>query len=141
MSNDRFARLAEELAAGDPEVPVRLESIRGPVERLRQAAAHAVDAFVARAQELGASHLAHVDVSEVLPDEKHVDCLSFRVRRGRFELLCIAVAGASPKIRTVGPFRRGKTEGPCADYDLAAPQIEGELADRIEELLREAAGA
>lgn len=141
MTDERFSELADELAARDPDAPARLEAARAPIERLRERADRAVQAFVARAEQLGASHLTHVEVSEVLPDEKYVDCWSYRIRRGRHELLCIAVAGASPKIRIVGPFRRGKTEGPCADHEIGAPQTEADLLDRIEELLREAVGA
>ena len=141
MDAGRFRKLAEELASRDPGLPARLREVREAARDLRELAFQAVEAFRERAAELGAPYLGNVEVSAVEPDEKHVDCVQFRVSRGRTELLCIAIASAGGKVRLVGPFKRGKTEGPCADAPLRGPEVEHALEDRVERLLREAAGA
>ena len=141
MDAPRFRKLAEELAARDPGLAARLREVREAARTLRELAFQAVEAFRERAAELGAPYLGNVEVSGVEPDEKHVDCVQFRVSRGRTELLCIAIAAGEGKVRLVGPFKRGKSEGPCADAPLSGPEAERALEDRIERLLREAAGA
>jgi hypothetical protein len=117
MDTGRFRKLAEELAARDPGLSARLRDVRQAARELRDLAFEAVEAFRERTAELGAPYLGHLEVSAVEPDEKHVDCVQFRISRGRTELLVIAIAEAR-KIRLVGPFKRGKAEGPCADAPL-----------------------
>jgi hypothetical protein len=141
MDAQRFRKLAEELAAREPDLPQRLGRAREAAAQLRAAAAGAVEAFRARAAELGAPHLGNIAVSPLEPDEKHVDALQFRISRGQLELLCVAIARGEGKMRVVGPFKRGKQEGPCAEADLAGPEIESLLEERLAALVREAAGA
>ena len=141
MDAQRFRKLADELAERDPDLPTRLRQTREAARSLRDAAFAAVEAFRLRAAERGASYLANFEVSEVEPDEKHVDAVQFRITRGRFEVICVAIARGAGKMRVVGPFKRGKEEGPCADAPLRGDEVEKALADRIEQLLREAAGA
>jgi hypothetical protein len=141
MDPQRFRSLAEELAAREPDLPARLVRARSAASALRESAAQAVEAFRSRAAELGAPHLGHIAVSPLEPDEKHVDALQFRISRGRLELLCVAVARGEGKMRVVGPFKRGKQEGPCAEAPLAGPEIESLLSERLAALVREASGA
>jgi hypothetical protein len=136
----RFKRLADELASRDPGLTARLRDVRDAARELREQAFEAVEAFRERAAEIGAPYLGNLEVSPVEPDEKHVDCVQFRVARGRIELLCIAIAEGTGKMRLVGPFKRGKEEGPCADAPLRGPEVVKALEDRIEQLVREAAG-
>jgi hypothetical protein len=141
MEAKRWRELADELAGRDPGLGARLRDAREAARALRDAAAGALDAFRSRASELGAQHLANVAVSEVEPDEKHVDCVQFRVARGRLELLCVAIAQGEGKVRLVGPFKRGKAEGPCSDHALRGVEVESALLASLERLVREAAGA
>jgi hypothetical protein len=141
MDLDRFRELADELAARDPKLVQRLRDVREVARGLREGAYGAIEAFRERAAEIGAPYLCNLEVSEVEPDEKHVDCVQFKISRGRLELLCIAIARDGGKLRLVGPFKRGKVEGPCAEAPLRAPEVEEMLADRIAALMREAAGA
>jgi hypothetical protein len=136
----RFRKLADELAGRDPALTLRLRDVRDAARELRELAFEAVEAFRERAAEIGAPYLGHLEVSPVEPDEKHVDCVQFRVTRGRLELLCIAIAQDPGKVRLVGPFKRGKEEGPCEDAPLRGPAVVKALEDRIEQLVREAAG-
>ena len=142
MRSERFEALAAELAAEQPELAKWIDAVRGPTESLRDRTAAAVEAFVARARELGAAQLTDVRVSAVEPDLKHVDCLQFSVERGRHVLLCVAIANSEGgKVRLVGPFRRGKVEGPCSDHSLSGAELDGALETRLLDLLREASAA
>ena len=141
MDLHRFRKLADELANRDPGLTVRLRDVRDAARDLRELAFEAVEAFRERAAEIGAPYLGNLEVSPMEPDEKHVDCVQFRVTRGRTELLCIAIAQEPGKVRLVGPFKRGKQEGPCADAPLRGPEVVKALEERIEQLVREAAGA
>ena len=140
MDTQRFRSLADELAARDSGLAGRLRDVRDAARVLRELAFEAVEAFRERAAEIGAPYLGHLEVSPVEPDEKHVSCVQFRVSRGRLELLCIAIADGAGKVRLVGPFKRGKEEGPCAEAPLRGAEVEKALEDRIEQLVREAAG-
>lgn len=140
MDAQRFHKLAEELAARDPQLSARLRETREAARALRELAYAAVEAFRQRATELGAHYLGNIEVSSVEPDEKHIDAVQFKVARGRLELLCVAIARDPGKTRVVGPFRRGQKEGPCAESGLRGPEIERLLEERIAALVREAAG-
>jgi hypothetical protein len=140
MDTQRFRKLADELAARDPGLAGRLRDVRDAARILRELAFEAVESFRERAAEIGAPYLGNLEVSPVEPDEKHIDCVQFSVSRGRLELLCIAIADGSGKVRLVGPFKRGKQEGPCADAPLRGAEVEKALEDRIEKLMREAVG-
>ena len=140
MDTLRFRKLADELGSRDPGLSLRLRDVREAARELRELAFEAVETFRERAAEIGAPYLGNLEVSPVEPDEKHVDCVRFRVTRGRIELLCIAIAQGHGKVRLVGPFKRGKEEGPCADAPLRGPEVVKALEDRIEQLVREAAG-
>jgi hypothetical protein len=138
MDDQRFRKLAEELAARDPGLSQRLRQARDAARALRELAFGAVEAFRQRASEIGAPYLGNLEVSAVEPDEKHVDAVQFRISRGRWELLCVAIARADGKLRVVGPFKRGKEEGPCAEAPLSGPEVEKLLEERLYALVREA---
>ena len=140
MDAQRFRKLADELAERDPALAARLRGAREAARLLRDAAFEAVEAFRQRAAELGAGYLGNIEVSGVEPDEKHVDAVQFRITRGRLEVICVAVARGEGKMRVVGPFKRGKEEGPCAEAPLRGAEIETLLEERLAALVREATG-
>ena len=74
------------------------------------------------------------------PDEKHVDAVQFRIARGRHEVICVAIARGEGRMRVVGPFKRGKEEGPCAEAPLRGAEVETLLEERLAALVREATG-
>ena len=92
MDRERFRKLAEDLAQRDSGLAERIRAVQDAARLLRDQAFQVVEAFRERARELGAPYLGNLEVSAVEPDEKHVDGVQFRVSRGRFELLCIAIA-------------------------------------------------
>jgi hypothetical protein len=139
MDTGKFEALAEDLARQQGDLPRWLASTRAAAEALRAQAQACIEAFRARARALGAAQLGSVEVSRVGPDEKHVDCLQFSVERGRNVLLCVAIASPEGgKVRLVGPFKRGKPEGPCGDFPLSGPEVESGLEQRMLDLLRQA---
>jgi len=140
MDAQRFRKLAEELAERDPSLAARLRHVRDAARVLRDSAFEAVEAFRQRASEIGAPYLGNIEVSPVEPDEKHQDAVQFRISRGRLEVICVAIARGEGKMRVVGPFKRGKEEGPCAEAALRGAEVETLLEERIAALVREAAG-
>ncbi len=93
-----------------------------------------VEAFKRAAHDSDAAYLANLEVGSVEPDEKHIDCIQFRVARGRCEIVCVGKAKGS--VTLVGPFRRGKPEKPCADYPLRGPEVEQALEDLLVRLIQ-----
>jgi hypothetical protein len=140
MDDQRFRKLADELAERDPGLAVRLRHARDAARVLRDSAFSAVEAFRQRASEIGAPYLGNIEVSIVEPDEKHIDAVQFRITRGRFEVICVAIARGEGKMRVVGPFKRGKEEGPCAEVPLRGSEVENLLEERLAALVREATG-
>jgi len=139
MDTGTFEALAEDLARQHGDLPRWRASARAAAEELRGRAQVCVEAFVRRAQALGAEQLVSVSVSEVGPDQKHVDCVQFSVERGRSILLCVAIGNAEGgKMRLVGPFKHGKVEGPCSDFPLRGAELEQGLEQRMLDLLRQA---
>lgn len=139
MAGKRFEELAAALAARDRALPKQLSETRPAFEGLRQRALAGVDAFVRAARANDAEHLTHICVDEVEIDDKHVDCLQFRVRRGDWQVVCVSRT-AKGVVTLVGPFRRGKPERPCVDHPLVGEDAGAALDDLLLELLREAAG-
>jgi hypothetical protein len=139
MDTARFEALAEDLARQHGDLPRWLADARGAAEELRSQAQACIESFVSRARALGAEQLVDVTVSPVRPDQKHVDCVQFSVERGRSVLLCVAIGNAEGgKMRLVGPFKQGKTEGPCGDYPLRGAELERGFEVRLLDLLRQA---
>ena len=75
-------------------------------------------------------------MSSALWPEKHVDCLQFRVQRGRWELVCVAKPRGA--VTLVGPFKRFGSERPCEDQPLPSEAAEQALQARLLELIRQA---
>jgi hypothetical protein len=139
MPGKRFEELAAALAARDRALPQRLAEMRPAFDALHERALAGVGAFVQSARANGAEHLTHVCVDPVETDDKPVDCLQFRVRRGAWEIVCVSRT-AKGTVTLVGPFRRGKPERPCQDHALGGEDAGPALDDLLLELLREAAG-
>jgi hypothetical protein len=114
-----------------------LDAARACAESLRAQIAAALERFHRAAAEAGAPHL-RVDLSEIRPDDKHLRAVEFELSRGRHK--AIVTAKSRGEVTLVGPFRSGKTEGPCLTFPLDAGE---ELADALgaflERFLEEAA--
>ncbi|RIL02546.1 MAG: hypothetical protein DCC71_16390 [Proteobacteria bacterium] len=114
-----------------------LAEARKRCESLHALVGELLGSFHAASAAAGAPHL-RVEVLPVRLDDKHVRAVEFEVRRGRFA--GIVTVKSRGDVTFVGPFRSGKTEGPCRTFPWdAEPDIRRALGDFLEQFLEEAA--
>ncbi len=71
-------------------------------------------------------------------DDKHLRAVEFELSRGRYR--AIVTAKSRGDVTFVGPFRAGKTEGPCKSFPIdAREEVSGALVSFLESFLAEAA--
>lgn len=126
---EKLAALGSELGAREADHAQSLEQARQTVQDLHEAVVDAVEGFHDSASAAGAPHL-RIEVTEPALDQKHVRAMEFEVRRGR--TVGILTVKARGELTLVGPFRRGKTEGPCRSIALGE---DGELATALVDFL------
>ena len=133
----RLSALGRELGEREAEHEPELERARKCVEALRAEVAAALDGFHRAATAAGAPHL-HVELSPVRIDDKHLRSVEFELTRGRYR--AIVTAKSRGDVTFVGPFRSGKTEGPCKSFPIdARDEVSAALATFLESFLEEAA--
>lgn len=133
----RLAAAGGLLGARESTHRAGLEEARKRCEALRALVADAIDAFHTAASEAGAPHL-RIEVTALRLDEKHVRAVEFEVRRGRHA--GVVTVKSRGDVTLVGPFRRGKTEGPCRTFPWDAhDEICPALGDFLLRFLEEAA--
>jgi hypothetical protein len=131
---DRFERLGHALRDREAPHAESLAAARVCAEQLRAAVARAVEDFEAAA---GLPQLA-VTVGPVRADDKHLRAVEFDIVRGRHR--AIVTAKSRGEVTLVGPFHRGKTEGPCRSFPFeAGPELREALAEFLERFLDAAA--
>ena len=134
---DRFERLGRVLGEREAAHAADLDRARECAEALRTAVSGALADFDRAARAAGTEHL-EFDLSEVRIDDKHVRAVEFEIRRGRHR--AIVVAKSRGEVTLVGPFRQGKTEGPCRSFPFdAQTEIRAALGDFLECFFEEAA--
>ncbi len=129
MFEERMETLGRRI--GNREKPHR-ESMNGletRVSALRAEVARGVDAFNAAVAEEGAPHLT-IEVSSVRLDDKRIRAYEFEICRGRHR--GVVVGKARGELVLVGPFRQGKSEGPCRSFPF---DKEDEFAEALGEFL------
>ena len=133
----RLSTLGRELGEREVEHGAGLERARKCVEELREEVSAALDGFHRAAAEGGAPHL-QIEISAVRTDDKHLRSVEFELSRGRYR--AIVTAKSRGDVTFVGPFRSGKTEGPCKSFPIdARDEVSGALASFLESFLEEAA--
>ena len=139
-SGDLAARL-EELgrSLGEREA-AHLDSLdraRACAQSVREEVGKALERFHAAAARAGAPHL-RVELGAIRTDEKHLRAVEFDLTRGRYR--AIVTAKSRGEVTLVGPFRVGKTEGPCLTFPFeAGDELREALADFLSRFLEEAA--
>ncbi|MEM7410093.1 MAG: hypothetical protein AAF430_07670 [Myxococcota bacterium] len=114
-----------------------LGAARACAERLRGEVEAALASFHAAAAAAGAPHL-RVELSPVRTDDKHLRSVEFDLTRGRYR--AIITAKSRGDVTFVGPFRSGKTEGPCKSFPFdTGDELQANLARFLESFLEEAA--
>jgi hypothetical protein len=133
----RLTTLGRALGEREAEHAAGLERARKCVDELRAEVAAALDAFHRAAAAAGAPQL-QIELSPVRIDDKHVRSVEFELSRGRYR--AIVTAKSRGDVTFVGPFRSGKTEGPCKSFPIdAREEVSGALASFLESFLEEAA--
>lgn len=121
---ERLEELGRELGEREAAHGEGIGQARARAEELRTRVADAVTRFHAAARKAGAPHL-ELRVSPVRVDDKHVRSCEFELGRGRHR--AIVTVKSRGEVTLVGPFRAGKTEGPCRSFPLA-PSVEFDAA-------------
>lgn len=134
--NDRVETLARDL--------VRRESAHAEeIEKARQVAAELhgrVSSAVARFNEIVGAAIPYfeVSVSPFRVDDKHLHAVEFDLERGRHR--GVVTVKSKGEVTLVGPFRSGKTEGPCRSFAFEArADLDDALGEFLERFLEEAA--
>jgi hypothetical protein len=135
--SDRLGALGAHLGAREAEHQDALREARACAAGLRRMVAEGLEAFHAAAARSGAGHL-RIELGPIQLDEKHARAIQFDLRRGRHA--GIVTVKSRGEVTLVGPFRTGKTEGPCRSFPFGAREELGEaLAEFLERFLEEAA--
>ena len=114
-----------------------LDRARACAQSVREDVAAALERFHVAAARAGAPHL-HVELSELRPDDKHLRAVEFELTRGRHR--AIVTARSRGEVTLVGPFRAGKTEGPCRTFPFdAGDELHEALANFLASFVEEAA--
>jgi hypothetical protein len=133
----RLAALGHELGRREAEHGEGIERARKCIESLRDEVAAALEGFHRAAAAAGAPHL-RVELSPVRVDDKHLRSVEFELVRGRYR--AIVTAKSRGDVTFVGPFKSGKTEGPCKSFPIEArDEVRGALGSFLESFLEEAA--
>ena len=134
---ERLAELGRTLGTREAGHGKDLEEARSRAEKLRAHVVDAIERFHEAAADAGAPHL-RVEVGDLRLDDKHVRSVEFDLLRGRHR--AIVTLRSRGEVTLVGPFRAGKTEGPCRTFPFSAePELDEALAEFLEQFLEEAA--
>jgi hypothetical protein len=133
----RLREIGRRVGAREAEHGEALRSAQETARGLRAEVARGIEAFHAAAAAAGAPHL-RIDLGDVRLDEKHARAVQFDLRRGRH--VAIVTVKSRGEVTLVGPFRTGKTEGPCLSFPVdAETELRAALGDFLERFLDEAA--
>jgi hypothetical protein len=136
-------RLTEQLASwgralGEREAAVAdaLETAWRVSRELHDLLAAGLERFHGAAEQAGAPQIC-IELSEPRTDDKHVRSVQFDLSRGRHR--AIVTVKSEGVVTLVGPFRDGKTEGPCLRFEIAqGKEIEEALPILLEAFLDQA---
>ncbi len=133
----RLGPLGRDLGGREAEHAASLEQATRCAEHLHARVGAGLDAFHAAATEAGAAHLK-VLLSGPRLDDKHLRSVQFDLTRGRHR--AIVTVKSRGEVTLVGPFKRGKNEGPCKTFAIEdEASIESALGDFLVALIEEAA--
>ncbi len=134
---ERLEALGRALGAREAEHRAGLDQARACAEKLRSEVATALERFHEAAAAAGAPHL-RIELSDTRVDDKHLRSVEFDLQRGRYK--AIVTAKGRGEVTLVGPFRTGKTEGPCLSFPIdAEAELRAALGTFLERFLEEAA--
>jgi hypothetical protein len=133
---ERLEALGRTLSAREAGHANDLDRARRCADDLHDRVVSALERFHAAAKK-NAPHLGIV-ISPPRPDDKHLRSVEFDLTRGRYR--AIVTVKSRGEITLVGPFRSGKTEGPCRTFPIdSGDEVEEALGDFLVEFIEEAA--
>jgi hypothetical protein len=131
--SERFERLGREFRERENPHLDGLASARTCVVKLHAIVAGALERY----HEAAALPQLTVELSDVRVDDKHVRSIEFELVRGRHR--AIVTAKSRGEVTLVGPFHRGKTEGPCRSFPFdSGDELEVALGNFLEGFLEAA---
>lgn len=134
---DRLEEIGRTLGARESRYAGDLREARLRIGDIRSQVQYALKRFHVAASAAGAPHL-RVEISGIRIDEKHLRAVEFDVTRGRHK--AIVVGKSRGEITLVGPFRTGKTEGPCKSIPFGDEDaLDAALGDFLTAFLEDAA--
>ena len=134
--HERLVALAEALAEREAEHAAALEQAFALARRLRGRVAGAIDALHGVLAARGLTHL-RIAIGEPRLDEKHIRAVQFELSRGR--TIALVSVKSRGEVTLVGPFKAGKTEGPCEAVPWEhAGTIDAALAEFLERFVEQA---
>lgn len=134
---EQLARLGAQVGAREAAHREDLERARARAEDLHSVVGAALDRFHSSAASAGAPHL-RIELSAPSLDQKHIRSIEFSVTRGRWT--GIVTVKSRGEVTLVGPFRQGKTEGPCRSFPSdAVAEIRVALGEFLGRFVEEAA--
>ena len=135
--DEALERVGRTLAERESAHRSELELARDKAVALHARVAAALDRYHEAVESAGAAHL-RVELTAPRLDEKHVRSYEFDVRRGRHRALFVLKSRG--ELTLVGPFRMGKTEGPCRSFPVGAEvEITAAVVEFVSNFLEEAA--
>lgn len=133
--NDRIEVLARGLAQRERKHAEAIEKANHKAAQLHREISGAIDRFNAVVGE-SIPYLA-IAVSSPRVDDKHLHSVEFDLERGRHR--AVVTVKAKGEVTLVGPFRAGKTEGPCRSFAFAAEEdLDDAMGDFLERFIEEA---
>ena len=133
--NDRMEALARHVVGREARHADDLARARDCANSLHAKVSDAVSAF----NQVIAEGVTDFEVGVTPPriDDKHLHAIEFDLERGRHR--AIVTVKSKGEVTLVGPFRAGKSEGPCRSFPFAEEaELEDALGDFLERFLEEA---
>jgi hypothetical protein len=133
---DRLEALGRTIGEREAALADELGRAQATASDLHSLVSIAIDRFNQAARAAGSPHV-EVRVGPVHVDDKHLRAVEFDLQRGRHR--AIVTVKSRGDVTLVGPFHRGKTEGPCRTFPIEArPEIETALAEFLTGFVEEA---
>ena len=133
----KLVSLGQRLAKRELVHAVSLGEAQRRASEIHGDIADALIAYNREVEKAGVPQLK-VEQSPVRTDEKHLRSIQFDIKRGRYT--AIVTVKSRGGITLVGPFRAGKSEGPCKTFPFdSAEELSLALPLFLENFLEEAA--
>jgi len=124
---DRLEAIATSLGERESEHREALEAARAKAKSLHRLVAAGLERFHAAVERAGAPHL-QIELSQPRVDDKHLRAGEFELSRGKH--MAVVTVKSRGHFTLVGPFSKGKPEGPCQRFPFSgegAAEVEAEL--------------